>query len=76
MQSDLETVLSEMNELNTQAITGMIDRERWLDFVAYLERLGCPELAKSWRKSLEVYDRAAEWLHPRDSQSPVTAERE
>jgi len=77
MIGDLDLALQEMTTLKTQAEDGVIDRDRWLDFIAYLKLLGCLTLAASVETSLRIYEGCSrEWLRVMDVEMPAMAERE
>ena len=69
--NDLQFALQELEALSALADQGIIDTARWLDYIAYLDKIDCPIAAKSIKLMLQVYKR--EW---KKLQSPAMAERE
>ena len=52
---DLLHVMDEKRYLMQQLDQGRIDRQRWVDFIAYADKAGCPAMADDMRRRLEAY---------------------
>jgi hypothetical protein len=70
---DLIDVIDEKTYLLSELNQNRIDHDRWKDFIAFAERVGCPAMANDMRRRYQNYTGTPVEV---DSQSPVTAERE